>query len=158
MENAVRHGIARRPGPGRIRISAHRQGADLLLLVTDSGVGLGPGQHIEGVGLSNTKARLSELYGPTSRVTLENAEGSGALATIKLPFHREQEVIYAEFTTGIAPFADWRLPARGGMLEVKIGVRMVSGVWTSVPCTRTGHSVIFMESSRKFQRTRTPSD
>jgi sensor histidine kinase YesM len=66
VENALRHGISRRPGPATLRISARRSGLHLELAVRDSGDGLTPNDSCdgrEGIGLSNTRARLVELYG-----------------------------------------------------------------------------------------------
>src|SRR4029078_10142678 len=66
VENALRHGIGRRPGPAQLRVSARRTGLHLELAVRDSGEGLVPDGRAprDGIGLSNTKARLAELYGP----------------------------------------------------------------------------------------------
>jgi two-component system LytT family sensor kinase len=88
VENALEHGIAQRPGPGRLDIGATRVGDRLVICVTDDG----PGVRREapagrGVGLSNIRARLAELYGMAQHVTLEAASpAGGARATVALPF------------------------------------------------------------------------
>jgi len=91
VENAVRHGIARCPGPGRIRIAAHRERERLTLEVCDTGVGLrgsnGGTPAREGVGLSNTRARLEELYGSAAGLLLADAPGGGVCARLWLPYH-----------------------------------------------------------------------
>src|SRR5687768_10230335 len=64
VENALRHGVGRRPGPAQLRIGARRVGLHVELTVRDSGDGLSPADGRaprEGIGLSNTRARLSEL-------------------------------------------------------------------------------------------------
>src|SRR5262249_30799323 len=62
-ETATRHGIAVRPGPGRIRIQAGRANGSLQLSVADSGPGLqAPPAALKGIGLANTRARLEKLY------------------------------------------------------------------------------------------------
>jgi two-component system LytT family sensor kinase len=88
VENAVQHGIARVPGPGRIGIAARRQGERLLLEVTDSGPGLAddwaprPG----GVGLSNTLARLEQMYGAEHALEMYTRDEGGTAVVIELPF------------------------------------------------------------------------
>lgn len=91
VENAVRHGISRRPGAAVLRVSTRRLGDTLELAVRDTGDGLklvdGRGVR-EGIGLSNVRARLAELYGP-ERTTLDlgEAPGGGVRACVALPFH-----------------------------------------------------------------------
>jgi LytS/YehU family sensor histidine kinase len=85
VENALRHGIARNPGAGVIEIRAHRESELLRLEVRDNGPGL-RAEVEEGVGLSNTRARLAQLYGGAARFEINNAADGGALATALLPF------------------------------------------------------------------------
>lgn len=85
VENAIRHGIARQAGQGSVEVRARREGDALLLAVQDSGAGLGPARG-EGIGLSNTRARLDGLYGSAASLVLENGEGGGACARIRLPY------------------------------------------------------------------------
>ena len=91
VENALRHGVGRRPGPAQLRIGARRTGLHLELTVRDSGDGLSPVDGRaprEGIGLSNTRARLSELYGPeVASVDVADVSGGGVCARILLPFH-----------------------------------------------------------------------
>ena len=92
VENAVRHGM--RPGnaPLHIEITARALGEDQLeLQVSDDGRGLAEwrqGRPREGVGLSNTRARLEQLYGARQSFELRNGERGGALARILLPRRR----------------------------------------------------------------------
>jgi len=64
VENAIRHGVAPLLTPGTIEISARRENGNLRLEVRDNGSGLpNSNQHVrEGVGLSNTRARLVQVY------------------------------------------------------------------------------------------------
>ena len=88
VENAVRHGIARRPGAGLVRVQARRTDDWLELRVRDSGTGFPAGAAPrEGVGLSNTRARLDQLYGARGELHLANAAGGGAEVLVRLPFH-----------------------------------------------------------------------
>ncbi len=81
VENAIKHGIAPRSGRGLVQISAKRQDQAIWIEVQDNGVGLSPNARArfnDGVGLSNTRARLECLYGDAH--TLDFAEGDGGLA------------------------------------------------------------------------------
>jgi two-component system LytT family sensor kinase len=95
VENAIRHGIAPRSSPGEVRISARRGGnGSLVLEVADNGVGLRGGSCgplREGVGLSNTRARLAQLYGEEARCEVTTAGGSGFVVTLTLPFRGTAE-------------------------------------------------------------------
>ena len=68
----------------------------LRLQVRDSGPGLptGPTAHKKtegGVGLSNTRARLAQLYGAAYRFELANAPEGGAVVTLEIPFQSPEE-------------------------------------------------------------------
>ena len=87
-ENAVRHGIAPRSRRGTVRIRSWREGDRLCLEVRDDGVG--PTNRTdpqEGVGLSNTRARLYHLYGDGGKLVIGEGEGGGFVASVTLPFH-----------------------------------------------------------------------
>jgi two-component system, LytTR family, sensor kinase len=83
VENAVRHGIARRPGPGRILIGARGRGGMLELTVTDCGEPFAApvpltqpdpasaGRRPAGIGLDNTRRRLAQLYGAAAALRLD---------------------------------------------------------------------------------------
>ncbi len=89
VENAIRHGIARSASAGRIEIAAHRRNGALLLEVADDGPGLPRGTDRparEGVGLSNTRARLAQLYGGTSELLLANRREGGLRVSLTIPF------------------------------------------------------------------------
>src|SRR4029078_378061 len=89
VENALRHGIGRRPGPAQLRIAARRTGLHLELTVRDSGEGLVPDGRAprDGIGLSNTRARLAELYGPdAASLDVADAPGGGVRARLLPPF------------------------------------------------------------------------
>jgi LytS/YehU family sensor histidine kinase len=95
VENAIRHGIAPRSAAGTIEIRADRINGDLRLQVRDNGKGLAPGQeHFSktGVGISNTRSRLRQLYGTDHRFDIHNLDGGGVLVNITLPFHTRSSV------------------------------------------------------------------
>ncbi|HEX2077514.1 MAG TPA: histidine kinase [Longimicrobium sp.] len=85
VENALQHGIGRRPGAGRLRVAAFRERGSLVLEVEDDGPGIPPRVE-ERVGLGNTRLRLRQLYGDAQRLTLERREEGGTRARIVLPF------------------------------------------------------------------------
>ncbi|MEP6729550.1 MAG: histidine kinase [bacterium] len=95
VENAIKHGIERQRGGGRILIETLLDGDMLVLRVIDDGAGLAVGDASRGddgatntgVGLRNTRARLTQLYGSRQQFTLAPALAGGAVAQVRLPFH-----------------------------------------------------------------------
>ena len=91
VENAIRHGIAARPGAHRIEIRAARGGESLLVRVRDDGAGLADGAE-PGVGLGNSRARIEQLYGSDGRLELANIDGGRGLeVTLAIPFRTTEE-------------------------------------------------------------------
>jgi len=73
-----------------VEISAKREHGSLRIRVRDNGPGLiaitRPDDGLkEGLGLSNTRARLEQLYGAAHRFELENAPGGGLIVTLEIP-------------------------------------------------------------------------
>jgi sensor histidine kinase YesM len=93
VENAIRYGIESRETGGTVTIRALQQDDILHLEVSDDGEGFQGGQllgGINGVGLSNTKARLQELYGNKHQLKLTTNQPTGACVKIELPFRLSQ--------------------------------------------------------------------
>ncbi len=88
VENAIRHGVAPRPEAGSVRIHAALKNGVLRLQVRDDGPGLTNGRTglREGVGLANTRKRLTQLYGAAHRFEYVNAPGGGLEVNLELPF------------------------------------------------------------------------
>jgi LytS/YehU family sensor histidine kinase len=87
VENAIKHGIGPRLAPGKVFIEAETLGSRLLLRVSDTGAGV-PGtiqRLTQGVGLSNTRARLQHLYGADHRFTFEHRASGGVTVEIDMP-------------------------------------------------------------------------
>jgi sensor histidine kinase YesM len=93
VENAIRHGIAPRTSHGQIEIEARRYNGILHVQITDNGPGLpsngNTGSIFKGVGLSNTKARLQQLYGADHRLDLSNTSRGGLSVILEIPFNTE---------------------------------------------------------------------
>jgi two-component system LytT family sensor kinase len=94
VENAVRHGLEAKEGPGHITIAAHDSGAFAEVTIEDDGVGMDPVQlqsvlagHTDGdhVGLRNVDARLRQVYGDDHGLVIETAPGEGTLITMRVP-------------------------------------------------------------------------
>lgn len=62
VENAVKHGIARRPAGGRVDVEASSRGTDLILRVTNPGTLPATGAS-QGIGLANANEQLQLLFG-----------------------------------------------------------------------------------------------
>jgi two-component system LytT family sensor kinase len=104
VENAVRHGLSRKPGVGTVSIVARDAGAECHITVEDDGVGMDPsvlggpgpadtadeetaesGQH---VGLSNVDDRLRSVFGDGFGLVVETAPGAGTKVSMRVPkFH-----------------------------------------------------------------------
>jgi two-component system LytT family sensor kinase len=90
VENALQHGLARSATATRLEIEARREGAELVLVVTDDGPGAGT-EGRQGVGLTNTRARLATLHGERASVVLGPTAEGGTAATIRLPYRELEE-------------------------------------------------------------------
>ena len=90
IENAVKYGIARAEGGGKLVIAAKVFAGDLLLELSDDGPGceLVDGQipSAKGVGLRNTRERLATIYGITHSIQLCNTEPHGLTIHIRIPY------------------------------------------------------------------------
>jgi two-component system LytT family sensor kinase len=92
VENAVRHGVERRAGTGRVAISARTVGGDVELRVSDDGIGIEP-ERLEavlagaggGIGVSNVDARLRATFGERYALQIESDVGQGTTAVMTVP-------------------------------------------------------------------------
>lgn len=91
VENAIQHGIEPHSRPGILRIQSRRENNGLHIEVRDNGGGLSGGKlSREGVGLSNTRARLKQLYGEEHRFDFNNASEGGLIVGLVLPFRHAE--------------------------------------------------------------------
>jgi two-component sensor histidine kinase len=92
VENALKHGIEPRASTGTLEILLQRSEDRLLLSVSDTGVGLADATGLatsNGIGLSNTKARLQNLYPGQFHFSVRNRPEGGCIAAVEIPFHIE---------------------------------------------------------------------
>ena len=86
VENALRHGITTRPGAGHIEIRTALENGNLQMQVSDNGPGI-DGDFKKGIGLTNTEARLKQLYGTAHEFELTNLPAGGLRVSVAIPFH-----------------------------------------------------------------------
>lgn len=88
VENAVKHGIAKRVQGGAIRIAAARTNGRLTLSVYNDGPGLPEGweKTQSGVGISNVRTRLQNLYGDEFEMSMRNQASGGVEVSVSVPF------------------------------------------------------------------------
>jgi two-component system LytT family sensor kinase len=99
VENAVRHGVERRAGSGRVEIIGRVTGGDVELRVCDDGAGIEPERVPAilagaggGIGVSNVDARLRASFGERYALRIESGVGVGTTAVMTVPnFQGETE-------------------------------------------------------------------
>lgn len=84
VENAVKHGIEPKPGPGTVTIAAEHNEHELHVSVIDDGLGLQLGVG-GGLGLANVRAQLDTRYGARAGFRLTGEPARGARAELRLP-------------------------------------------------------------------------
>lgn len=86
VENALRHGLGPVSRPGIVEVSARRRDHTLCLEVRDNGCGLPKDRpQSDGIGLSNTRARLQHLHGDRHRLIIEDRPDGGVRVVVELP-------------------------------------------------------------------------
>ena len=87
VENAIRHGIAHCESDGLVEASARREGSTLHLCIRDTGGGRNGHTHNgHGIGLSNTRERLSHFYQDGYAMKAEPLLTGGFEVAISLPY------------------------------------------------------------------------
>lgn len=89
LENALKHGISPLARGGTIKVCASKIGETLLLEISDDGIGIrnnNSSEIIQGIGLSNTKARLKYLYKNDFVFNIDSNVPTGLKIEIFIPF------------------------------------------------------------------------
>jgi LytS/YehU family sensor histidine kinase len=89
LENSLRHGMRSGRTAMELYVAARRENGSLVLEVGDNGAGLGDvvpsGVFGRGLGLSNIRDRLAQLYGEGQRFSIGNRPGGGVEVTLRMP-------------------------------------------------------------------------
>lgn len=91
LEKSLRHGMKSGSTAMEISVAAQRENGSLILRVTDNGSGLretDPSRVFgRGLGLSNIRDRLLQLYGERQKFSIANQPSGGAEVTLRVPLH-----------------------------------------------------------------------
>ena len=93
VENAIKHGLEPKVGPGSIEVVARATASGIEIRVSDSGLGLpadedaGPSARPANTsyGLQHVRDRLHAVYGPAARLSLERRDPTGVSAVVLIP-------------------------------------------------------------------------
>jgi LytS/YehU family sensor histidine kinase len=94
VENAIQHAIAPCAMRGHINIEARQLNSSLRLEVRDNGPGITSNRDLrgaEGVGLTNVRARLNQIYESDFRLELINGNDGGLAVVMEIPFQQDAE-------------------------------------------------------------------
>ncbi len=111
VENAVRHGVERRAGTGRVTVEAVVNGEDVELRVSDDGLGIDPERLPAvlagaggGIGLSNVNQRLRATFGERYALRIESNIGAGTTVVMTVPN------LHGAADRTVAERAGWAVP------------------------------------------------
>jgi two-component system, LytTR family, sensor kinase len=89
VENSIKHGFARKVGPGVITIRSRRENSRAIIEVEDDGMGFMLERLDQpmssGIGLANVRERLAVIYGEHYQFQLTSEPGRGTSARIEIP-------------------------------------------------------------------------
>jgi len=95
VENAVKHGVERKPGPVRVTLDAQQAGEAVAVTVGDDGAGIAGTAPGGGVGLHNLRRRLEALYGDAADFDLRRTAAGVTEAVLTLPLMQMNEELAA---------------------------------------------------------------
>ena len=88
VENAIKHGVARKAGAGHIDVTARRENDKLWIEIRDDGVGLSEDALTalhKGIGISTTRARLQHQFGADYRFEFHRLS-QGVAVVVAVPW------------------------------------------------------------------------
>lgn len=91
VENSIKHVLEKNVEKCTIIINCSFVGADLELIVKDNGKGIDKSVDLfsSGLGLSNIKSRLDQLYGSSYELKSDDSKGDGLEMKFKLPVYND---------------------------------------------------------------------
>jgi sensor histidine kinase YesM len=94
VENSIKHVLEKTKDVCEIKISSSVNTNILTLEVTDNGPGILENNYInkEGVGLSNVKSRLSQIYSNDQSLKIKNVQEGGFLVSIEIPIQQHRDL------------------------------------------------------------------
>lgn len=96
VENAVKHGIARKAEGGLVRLEVRKTESGLRVAVHDTGGGFAASQSRDssgaGVGLDNVRRRLRLCYGPQARLEIKSGS-AGSTVSFRIPAGHALETV-----------------------------------------------------------------
>lgn len=84
VENAIKHGVAKIMGKGKVLIEASEKDGYLECAIEDNGPGIDYSKITSSTGLNNITTRLEQIYETKNLLYFENT-GNGTRVTIKIP-------------------------------------------------------------------------
>jgi len=122
VENALKHGIEPQVRAGVITLRAQRPEPHTLRLeVEDNGIGLAPGGNTDsGIGLTNCRTRLAQLYGSDASIRMKPGSDGGLCVIIEVPAMGPAGTVFATTPkrTGTSVRRPEGIP-RGGPGEIR---------------------------------------
>jgi signal transduction histidine kinase len=86
VENAVKHGVEPKIGPSRVDVKADRTGdGRIAVTVADDGAGFGTAPAGSGLGLTNIRERLQQMYQGRASLALKSRPEGGVAAILTFP-------------------------------------------------------------------------
>jgi len=86
VENAVKHGIAKRTQGGEVRISGSRLNGMVAIRIYNDGPVLREDWQNGGTGVENVRTRLESLYGKKFELSLQNEGSAGVEVLVSMPY------------------------------------------------------------------------
>lgn len=93
VENAIKHGLQPKVGPGILKLTISEEGEDIAFEISDDGVGMADDFNpltatTSGIGLRNVEERLNAIYKRTLKI--ETIQNQGTKISFKLPIHSNE--------------------------------------------------------------------
>jgi two-component system LytT family sensor kinase len=85
VENAIKHGIAKRVAGGTVRVAGARRNGSLYLNVYNDGLSVMEDGQATGVGLANLRTRLQILHGAAADIAMSRVGSDGVEVIVTLP-------------------------------------------------------------------------